>query len=319
MLTIDSPVDLEYDPYSAEALHDPTGLYSRLRAHYPAYPLPQYDAWAISRFDDVWRLGEDGEGLVMGMGPLFDPAVLRRDVPPPRPSGVTSFSQTDPPLQTSLRKAIGAPLRPRAVARLEDDIRQLARQRLDELVPAGEFDLYTDYGGRVSAAVMCRVIGLPVETAPQVLTLVNASMRRVPPGSAMEAGPARQQMHATLVDLVRRRQADGPDGTSPAIDGLLALRLDGRRLSDDEIAVQLFTRADRWHRAVAKVVARCGLGTTRRPDQPAEVLADRRWRARRRTRRPCVPGRRCNTWVAPPLVTARLPARTSGPASGFSC
>src|SRR6185312_12175992 len=134
---------------------------SQLRARYPAYPLPQYDAWAISRFDDVWRLGEDGEALVMGIGPLFDPAVLRRDVPPLQPAGLTSFSQTDPPVQTALRRAVGAPLRPRAVARLEDDIRQLAQQRLDELVPAGEFDLYADYGGQVSAAVMCRVIGLP--------------------------------------------------------------------------------------------------------------------------------------------------------------
>jgi cytochrome P450 len=275
MLTFDSPVDLQYDPYSAEALHDPTDLYRQLRAHYPAYPLPQYDAWAISRFDDVWRLGEDGDSLVMGMGPLFDPAALTPGATPPQPArGVTSFSQTDPPLQAALRQAVGAPLRSRAVARLEDDIRQLARQRLDELVPAGGFDLYADYGGQVSAAVMCLVIGLPVETASQVLALVNASMRRVPPGAAKEAGPARLQMHSTLVELVRRRRSEGSDGSSPAVDGLLALRLDGRQLSDDEIAVQLFTVLTGGTETVPKVVARCVLELYRRPDQLGEVLRD---------------------------------------------
>jgi cytochrome P450 len=276
MLTVGSPVDVEYDPYSAEALQDPTELYRQLRARYPAYPLPQYDAWAISRFDDVWRLGEDGDALVMGMGPLFDPAALKPGAPPPaRPAGgVTSFSQTDPPAQTALRQAVGGPLRPRAVARLEDEIRRLARQRLDELIPAGRFDLYEDYGGQVSAAVMCRVIGLPVQTAPEVLALVNASMRRVPPGSAKEAGPARVQMHNTLVDLVRRQRAQGSDGASPAVEGLLTLQIDGRPLSDDEIAMQLFTVLTGGTETVPKVVARCVLELYRRPDQLAEVLQD---------------------------------------------
>ena len=274
-LGLDSPVDLDYDPYSAEALHDPTELYRQLRARYPAYPLPQYGAWAISCFDDVWRLGEDGDAIVMGMGPLFDPAALTRGPDLPQPTGaVTSFSQTDPPLQTTLRQAVGTPLRPRAVARLEDDIRQLARQRLDELVPTGRFDLYADYGGQVSAAVMCRLIGLPVETASQILTLVNTSMRRVPPGSAKEAGPARLQMHGTLVDLVRRRRADGPNASSAAIDGLLAVRLAGRPLSDDEIAIQLFTVLTGGTETVPKVVARCILELYRRPEQLAEVLQD---------------------------------------------
>jgi len=53
MLTIESPVDFDYDPYSEEALRDPTDLYRELRNRYPAYPLPQYNAWALSRFEDV--------------------------------------------------------------------------------------------------------------------------------------------------------------------------------------------------------------------------------------------------------------------------
>ena len=78
VMTIDTPVDFAYDPYSEEALRDPTDLYRVLRQRYPAYPLPQYDAWALSRFDDVWAVGEDVERFVMDVGPVYDPADLAR-------------------------------------------------------------------------------------------------------------------------------------------------------------------------------------------------------------------------------------------------
>src|SRR4051794_34670918 len=122
MLTIESPVDFDYDPYSEEALRDPTELYRALRTRYPAYPLPQYNAWALSRFQDVWDVGVDGERFAMEpIGPVYDPADLtrRHDGPPPPPqptleSPLPSFSTPNPPVLNQLRQGIGGPLRPGA-------------------------------------------------------------------------------------------------------------------------------------------------------------------------------------------------------------
>ncbi|MFI6691185.1 cytochrome P450 [Streptomyces sp. NPDC050433] len=279
LLTIDSPVDFSYDPYSDEALRDPTALYRQLRRRYPAYPLPQYDAWALSRFEDVWAVGEDPERFAMDIGPVFDPADLARSnggsAPAPRTfSTATSFSQLDPPVQTTLRQGIGTSLRPRAAARWEDEIRGLARERLDALVPHGEFDLYTEYGGLVSAGVICRIVGLAPDRAAEVLDLVNTSLRRKPPGPAEDTGPAHHALHHLLVEAVAARRADPDADPVPAIDGLLRTRIDGEALTDDQIAVQLATVVSGGTETVPKVVARCLLELWRRPEQLAAVRAN---------------------------------------------
>jgi cytochrome P450 len=283
MLTIESPVDFDYDPYSEEALRDPTDLYRELRKRYPAYPLPQYNAWALSRFEDVWDVGADGERFAMeAIGPVYDPAdlSLRYDSPPPEPTlepPIPSFSTLNPPVLNQLRQGIGGPLRPGAVARMEDDMRTLARARLDELVPHGRFDLYTDYGGEVSAGVMCRIVGLAPELAPQVLEAVNEGLRRKPPGPA-NSGVALLPLVDVLTEAVARRRHDKEAGNEStanrAIDGLLETTVSGRRLTDQEIGAQLFTIVTGGTETVPKVAARCLLELWRRPEQLAEVRAD---------------------------------------------
>jgi cytochrome P450 len=46
---------VDYDPYSDEAMRDPTELYRRMRAEGGPHYLEKYNAWALTRFDDVWK------------------------------------------------------------------------------------------------------------------------------------------------------------------------------------------------------------------------------------------------------------------------
>ena len=48
-----------YDPFSVEVMTDPYPVYRELRARGPVIPLPPYDAFALTRFDDVWRVLTD--------------------------------------------------------------------------------------------------------------------------------------------------------------------------------------------------------------------------------------------------------------------
>ena len=57
---------IDYDPFSAGAMRDPYALYGELRAQQPVYELPQYEAFAISRFEDVWRV--IGDAVVIRSG-----------------------------------------------------------------------------------------------------------------------------------------------------------------------------------------------------------------------------------------------------------
>jgi cytochrome P450 len=145
-------------------------------------------------------------------------------------------------------------------------------------VPRGTFDLYTEYGGQVSAGVMCHVMGISKDQAPRVLDLVNDGLRRKPPGPAEGTEPAQLEMQSLLTETVRRRRAEKEKGDDSnryrAIDGLLETEVDGRRLTDDEVAIQLSTIVSGGTETVPKVVARCLLELWRRPEQLAEVRED---------------------------------------------
>src|SRR4051794_34740198 len=118
-----------YDPFSPEVMADPYPIYRELRARHRAYRMGQYDAWALPRFDDVWSVLADRERFSIVEGPVShrERVLPRNDGAPanasPRP--VRSFSMLDPPHHTRLRQAMIDPFRPRAVARLEHDVRAL--------------------------------------------------------------------------------------------------------------------------------------------------------------------------------------------------
>ena len=151
--------DFSYDPYAPEVAADPLPFYKVLRDRYPAYWIPQYEGWAISRFEDVWQILSDREGRITTTeGTLmFRQALVVSNggvVPEPEYDPLVQLSNTESPVHEQLRQAVGAPLRRPAVARLEELIRGMTRARLDELVPLGRFDVTVDYAGMVAAGTM---------------------------------------------------------------------------------------------------------------------------------------------------------------------
>src|ERR1039458_9930881 len=64
-LVTPAPVEtFHYDPFAPDEMADPLPFYKVLRDEFPAYFLEQYEAWAISRFEDVWDLLNDTEGRI---------------------------------------------------------------------------------------------------------------------------------------------------------------------------------------------------------------------------------------------------------------
>ena len=52
-----------YDPFDAAVRKDPQPIYRLLREQSPCHYLQAYDAWALSRFQDVWDASNDPELL----------------------------------------------------------------------------------------------------------------------------------------------------------------------------------------------------------------------------------------------------------------
>ncbi|KUH85166.1 MULTISPECIES: cytochrome P450 [unclassified Mycobacterium] len=274
-----SPVlqGFSYDPFDPAVMADPLPYYRTLRDQYPVYYLDKWDTYALSRFDDIWRVLEVNDGtFVASEGTLPAATVLakRNDGPVPDPPlhPMPFHANFDAPIYDTVRRCTSPPLRPRSVAKLADRIRTLANERLDELLPRGNFDLTQDYGGLVAASVVCELLGLPVDLAADVLATVNAGSL-AQPGSGVEVANARPGYLEYLVPIIQRSRAAA--GQNPIADNLIDHRLpDGSAFSDIEAATQMLGIFIGGTETVPKIVAHGLWELGRRPDQLSAVRAD---------------------------------------------
>jgi cytochrome P450 len=270
--------DFSYHPFDPAVMADPLPYYRVLRAQYPLYYVADLDTYVLSRFADIWDvLGVDDGTFVASEGTLPAATVLARHnsgpVPDPPLHPLPFHANFDTPIYDTVRRCTSPPLRARSVPKLAERVRELANECLDELLPRGRFDLTQDYGGIVAASMVCELLGLPIDLAPEVLATVNAGSL-AQPGSGVEVANARPGYLEYLVPVVARRRAGEGDAV-PIVDNLLAYTLpDGSTLSDTEAAVQLLGVFIGGTETVPKIVAHGLWELARRPHQLTAVRAD---------------------------------------------
>lgn len=269
--------DFSYDPFDPAVMADPLPFYRTLRDQYPVYYVEKWDTYAVSRFEDIWRVLEVNDGtFVASEGTLPAATVLatRNDGPVPDPAlhPMPFHANFDAPIYDTVRRCTSAPFRPRSVGKLADRIRALANERLDELLPRGTFDLTQDYGGIVAASMVCELLGLPIDLAADVLATVNAGSV-AQPGSGVEVANARPGYLEYLIPIIQRSRT--VPGENPIADSLIEYRLpDGSAFNDVEAATQLLGIFIGGTETVPKIVAHGLWELGRRPDQLSAVRSD---------------------------------------------
>ena len=263
-----SPPDLlRYSPFLPEVMRDPFPFYRRLRNEAPAYPLEEYDAWALSRFEDVWRATEDAETFVTAGGTTAAQALS--NVEPPVPS----INQMDGEVHTRLRKAIRGVFSRASAHALEPLVRSEIRKRLELARERGEIDAVRDLADPVAAIVACRLLSLPDEAGPLLVGWVHRYTQNSPgdEGRSPDALAAAMEMNAYLAERVAlRRRGLGEPGVA---DIFIAHELGGRKLADLEIASHMQTLVIGGTDTTPKVISAALLRLHRAPGQRADLAA----------------------------------------------
>ncbi|ODQ93508.1 cytochrome P450 [Mycolicibacterium holsaticum] len=266
-----------YDPFDPAVMADPLSYYRVLRDEYPVYYIDKWDTYALSRFDDIWRVLEVNDGtFVASEGTLPAATVLARHnngpVPDPPLHPMPFHANFDSPIYEGVRRCTAGQFRPKSVTALADRIRVLANERLDELLPRGTFDLTQEYGGIVAASIVCDLLRMPTELAPEVLATVNAG-NLAQPGSGVEVANARPGYLEYLIPLVQRSRAEA--GHNPIADNLIEYRLpDGSAFNDVEAATQMLAVFIGGTETVPKIVAHGLWELAKQPGQLGAVRTD---------------------------------------------
>ncbi len=257
---------------------DPYPLYGEIRDRGPML-LPDINLAVFSRYADCYDVLRHPDSA----SDRLKSTVAQRAIAegePARPLGTPGFLFLDPPDHTRLRKLAQQAFTPKVVKALQPDIAGLVDALLDKAAAKGHFDLIEDLAYPLPVAVICRLLGVPLEDEPEFSHASALSARSLDPfitftgdipddfDERMEAGLWLRQY---LRDLVARRRAQpGED----LMSRLIGAEEDGDQLTEDEIVATCNLLLVAGHETTVNLIANAALAMLREPRHWAALAGD---------------------------------------------
>jgi len=261
--------ELQYDPFAAEIIENPHPTYARLREEAPCYHLEKWDAYALSRFEDIWQASMDAENYSAAQGTTASHLLTK--VQPVTPM----INMMDPPTHTELRSKMAKMYTPGVVRRHEPTIRGFVDEAWAAVEGRDEADLFNDFATQVSVKVACLANGFPMEDSDHLNGLVWRFFGREEgvEGMTEDGLAAMNELFAYFAQLIEKKRSAGSDDGS-VVDVVLNAEIGGRRFAPEEagshLSMLIIGGAETFPKTFASGVHRLW----QHPDQRAECVAD---------------------------------------------
>jgi cytochrome P450 len=164
--------------------------------------------WALSRFADVTSAANDHEHFTTRQGVTVPALGL--------PIASVPLT-TDPPEHKFYRRALQPFFTPAAVARLEDQIREIVIDRIESFAGDGHADLVAELAGPIPCIVIALVLGLDREHWPSFMGWVDGMEAASHVGDTATRQAYAGKLYDFLVSEVEQRRAAPRDDLLSAI------------------------------------------------------------------------------------------------------
>lgn len=164
-----SAAGLVFRPLDPAQLVDPYPFYARARDEQPVFYSADFDAWIVTRYDDIVKVTQDARryssanSIAGGALPPDMQAILDQGY-----NRVPNLIDSDPPEHRRMRNVIGKAFTPQRIALLEPRIRAIATQLIESFERDGKADLVERFAFPLPGLVMCDLLGVPHEDLPQI-------------------------------------------------------------------------------------------------------------------------------------------------------
>ncbi|WP_082511488.1 cytochrome P450 [Devosia sp. Leaf420] len=227
-------------PRDPAFFQNPYAFYAERHATNPAFFWDEYGHWCFGGFKSVSALLRDKR---FGREILHVATREEIGLPQPKPH-VADFDLTEkfsllnlePPAHTRLRTLVNRAFVSRQVEQLRPRIRQLANEIIDGFEGEESVDLIKAFAAPLPAIIIAEMIGLPAESAPQLLNwsnrMVTMYMFGVTHETELDANQASADFMAYLREIIgERRKTPRED----LLTHMLTAEQGGERLSDEEV------------------------------------------------------------------------------------
>ena len=206
-----------WNPQADHVLADPETAHDHMRCH---QPLAHSEAlgWSVFRHADVSRVLADPH--------TFSSRVSRHLVVP---------NGMDPPEHTRYRQLLDPYFSDAAMARLEPQYQAICAELMRGVPADTEVEVTEALAHPFALQTLCGFLGWPEAMEPALRAWIALRHAAVQAGDAEALRAVAFSFDATIRALLAERRARGDQGPRDVTASLLALTLDGRPLSDDEL------------------------------------------------------------------------------------
>lgn len=268
-MTTAAALDIDVTSHDQWVAGVPHEKFARLRREAPVYrhfsteeEMPEF-FWALTRHADVQAANRDWEAFSSQRG-----SVHLFERPPDELETFRTIIDTDPPEHTRLRRIVNRGFTPRAVARVEDHYRQVARQFVSAALDAGTVDFVTVVAAELPLVAIAEHLGVPLEDRHKIMEWTNRLVGRTDP--EYDHGPdapieAATELYAYANALAAERRLQPRDD----IITTLVTEVDGDALGEHEFELFVLALAVGGNETTRNAIAHGLLALLQHPDQMA--------------------------------------------------
>src|SRR5205823_12711252 len=169
--------------------------------------------------------------------------------------GRRSLLFVEPPDHTRIRKLVAAAFTPRAVEAMRAPAQELAHSLLDACLERRRFGLLYDFAQPYSITLICRLLGVPTDRHRDLLDWSHRHVKMyefdTTEEQAQSATRAAAEFRDYVLELIEERRRAPRDDMVSALGGA---RVDGGRLSDDEIVSTVVVLLNAGHEATVNTL-----------------------------------------------------------------
>jgi pimeloyl-[acyl-carrier protein] synthase len=257
--------EINFNPMDPAFVADPYPTYRRLRTEDPVHHSP-LGFWVLTRYDDVVAALRDPrlakEALAAFVAARFGTPV---------PAMGLSMLDRDPPDHTRLRGLVSKAFTPRVVEGLRPRIQQIVDGLLDRAAERGSMDLIEEFAYPIPVAVICEMLGVPVEDHERFKGWsldIARGLDLIWLGPDSEVGrrsvAARQALAEYFRGLIAQRRA-AP--RTDMLSDLIAAEEAGDKLSEVELLATCILLLIAGHETTVNLIGNGTLALLRRRDQ----------------------------------------------------
>lgn len=220
-----APPELGIDLMSGE-FHggDPFAAFAWMRAHAPVYHDEANDLWAFACYEDVKALGSDTDTYsnAGGIRPKFPPIPMMIDF--------------DAPEHVRRRRLVSAGFTPRRVRAMEDHVRAICDEVIDQVCERGECDFVRDIAAPLPLNMIAEMLGVAPGDRADLLRWSEDMLQSQGSGnpeSFEAAANAFAQYTAYIEPVLEERRRTGADDDLVGV--LVQAEIDGDRLDQSSL------------------------------------------------------------------------------------